>query len=182
MAAFHFGEMSRAEWDRLSIDAKLGWYYDKTHALVLQHRELFGEYVEINTENLNHEATRLALARLAVDDESAAPPRTHLNASAIDISSYPPEHRYRMHWLMGRLNLDAVAADDVYALDYFANKFIAWTGYQITNAPQLAPSSAPAPEKIAENLDRALEVAKGAVREIEALRDVLRGRAKEPKG
>jgi hypothetical protein len=181
MAAFHFGEMPRAEWDKLPIEEKLGWYYDKTHALVRQHRGLFDECVEIHTETLNDEATRRAIARLATDDDWAAPPRTHLNASAVDISSCPPEHRHRMHWLMGRLNLDAVAADDVYALDYFANKFIAWTGYQITNAPQLAPASAPPPEKIEENLDRALKVAKGAVREIEALRDALRDRAKEPK-
>ena len=34
MAAFHFSEMSRGSWNRLSIADKFGWYYDKTHALV----------------------------------------------------------------------------------------------------------------------------------------------------
>ena len=30
MAAFHFGDMSRAVWDRLPLREKFGWYYDKS--------------------------------------------------------------------------------------------------------------------------------------------------------
>ncbi len=51
-----------------------------------------------------------------------------------------------MNWLMGRLNMEELAKDDVYALNYFLDKFVAWAGYQITDAPQLdgtAPASAP---------------------------------------
>jgi len=97
----------------------------------------------------------------------------------VDISSYPPEYRQRMHWLMGRLNLDDVARDDVYALDYFLNKFIAWTGYQITNAPQLGPSLVPPPDEIRANLERALAIVQEGLREIEALRKFASERAAE---
>src|SRR3984893_18398262 len=31
MAAFHFGDLPRAEWDRLPLREKFGWDYDKTH-------------------------------------------------------------------------------------------------------------------------------------------------------
>ncbi len=104
-------------------------------------------------------------------------PETHLNATRIDISSFPPEYRHRMHWLMGRLNTEQVARDDVYALDYFLDKFIAWTGYQIADAPQLVPERPASDEKIAADLDRALGVVGKALRELEALRRLLSERA-----
>ena len=34
MAAFHFDEMSPDTWSHLTIADKLGWYYDKTPALI----------------------------------------------------------------------------------------------------------------------------------------------------
>jgi hypothetical protein len=177
MAAFHFGEMSRQAWDRLPLAEKFGWYYDKTHALVDAHRSLFDECVEIETERLDDDAVRRTIARLVADHDDVLPPRTHLNATRIDISSFPPEHQHRMNWLLGRLNIETMTHDEVYALDYFLDKFIAWTGYQITDAPQLAPAR-PAPDaKLAADLDRALAVMTNGIREIEALRRLLRERA-----
>jgi hypothetical protein len=173
MAAFHFGEMSRETWDRLPLAEKFGWYYDKTHALVAEHAGLFDECVEIRTEGLEDEATRRTIARLVTGRDDALPPRIHLNATRIDISSFPPEHRYRMAWLLGRLNVEEVARDDVYALDYFLDKFIAWTGYQIADAPQLAPARPASPEQIAADLDRAVSVVRNGLRELEGLQRVL---------
>ena len=43
-----------------------------------------------------------------------------------------------MNWLMGRLNMEELAKDDVYALNYFLDKFVAWTGYQIPTRRSLA--------------------------------------------
>ena len=48
-----------------------------------------------------------------------APPKAHLNASVIDIASFPKVQRQKMHWLMGRLNIGELANDEVYALDFF---------------------------------------------------------------
>jgi hypothetical protein len=173
MAAFHFGEMSREVWDRLSLAEKFGWYYDKTHALIERHAALFDECIEIETESLDTEGTRRTIARIVDGDPGALPPKVHLNATRIDISTFAPEHQYRMAWLLGRLNIEEVAHDDVYALDYFLDKFIAWTGYQITDAPQLAPAR-PAPvEKIKADLDRAMKVLDSGLRELEALRRLL---------
>jgi hypothetical protein len=182
MAAFHFGETSREAWDRLPLAEKFGWYYDKTHALIEHHAVLFDQCMKIETECLDEEETRQTIARLVTGREDAAPPRTRLNAARIDIASFPPEYQYRMAWLLGRLNLEEVARDEVYALDYFLDKFIAWTGYQITDAPQLAPAR-PAPvEKIEADLDRALRVVKSGLRALEALQQLLRARNDESRG
>jgi hypothetical protein len=180
MAAFHFGEMSRAQWDNLPIDEKFGWYYDKTHALVRKHASLFDNYIEITTESLDEDATRRTIADFVAGADATLPPGAHLNASVIDIASVQAEHRHKMHWLMGRLNVEEVARDDVYALDYFLEKFVAWTGYQITKAPQLAPAQ-PAPiHRIERDIDRAIDTVATRLREIESLKSMLLERRDRP--
>jgi hypothetical protein len=176
MAAFHFGDMSRVEWDRLPIREKFGWYYDKTHALVRQHLALFDSHIEIATEGLNDEATRRKIADFVDGGAAVPPPRTHLNASVIDISSFPRQHQVKMNWLMGRLNIEDLAKDDVYALNYFLDKFVTWAGYQITDAPQLggaAPASAP---EIARDLERVAKILNDRLRDIDALYKLIRDR------
>jgi hypothetical protein len=176
MAAFHFGDMPRASWDRLPIREKFSWYYDKTHALVRQHLALFDSHIEIATESLDDEATRRAIADFVEGGAAAPPPRTRLNASAIDISSFPQQHQIKMNWLLGRLNLGELANDDVYALNYFLDQFVTWTGYQITDAPQLggaAPASAP---QIARDLERVGKILNDRLRDIDALYKLVRDR------
>jgi len=176
MAAFHFGDMSRAGWDRLPIREKFGWYYDKTHALVRQHLALFDSHIEIATEGLNDEANRRKIADFVDGCQVAVPPRTHLNASVIDISSFPKQHQVKMNWLMGRLNMEELAKDDVYALNYFLDKFVAWTGYQITDAPQLGGTAAASALEIAADLERAGRIMNERLREIDALYKLVRNR------
>lgn len=171
MAGFHFGEMAKPEWDLLSLSEKFGWYYDKTHALISESSSLFERYVEIDTEDLNDEATRRLVGELF--GAAAPPPAAHLNASRIDISSFPKEHRHWLHWLMGRFNIEELAADEVYGMDYFLDKFVAWTGYQIRNDPALAPAVPPSAMAIRTNLDRALQLLKKGVRDIEGLQQLL---------
>jgi SAM-dependent methyltransferase len=176
MAAFHFGNMPRDLWDLLLLREKFGWYYDKTHALVRQHLALFDSHIEIATESLNDEATRRAIADFVDGGAAPPPPRTHLNASVIDISSFPKQHQVKMNWLMGRLNMEELAKDDVYALNYFLDKFVAWTGYQITDAPQLGGTPAASAPEIAADLERAGRIMNERLREIDALYKLVRDR------
>jgi hypothetical protein len=182
MAAFHFGDMSRAAWDPLPLREKFAWYYDKTHALVRQHLALFDSHIEIATESLNDEATRRKIADFVGGGEAAAPPRTHLNASVIDISSFPRQHQVKMNWLMGRLNMEELAKDDVYALNYFLDKFVAWTGYQITDAPQLGGTAPASAAEIAADLERAGRIMNERLREIDALYKLVRERGRKDSG
>jgi hypothetical protein len=157
----------------LSIYEKCSWYYDKTHALIRQHLGLFDEHIEITTEDLNDASTRLAIASFVGGTNTLLPPKFHLNASIIDISSFPKQQRQRMNWLMGRLNIEEIAADEVYALDYFLDKFIAWKGYQIVDSP--GSEAAPA-GKITADLERAAKLIGGRLRSIEVLQQLIRGR------
>jgi hypothetical protein len=175
MAAFHFGDMSLAAWDRLPLREKFGWYYDKTHALVRQHLALFDDHIEIATESLDDIDSRRRIAEFA-GCGAVPPPKAHLNASVIDISSFPKQHQIKMNWLMGRLNIEELAHDDVYALNYFLDMFVTWAGYQITGAPQLggaAPASAP---QIARDLERAAKILNDRLRDIDALYKLVRDR------
>jgi hypothetical protein len=175
MAAFHFGEMSRGQWDRLSIRDKFSWYYDKTHALIREHLGLFDEHTEITTESLDDDGARGAIADFFGGDHRAAPPKAHLNASVIDIASFPKAQREKMHWLMGRLNIEELASDEVYALEYFLEKFVARTGYQIADLAGMQSGQVSA-EKIATDLERAAKVIGDKLRDVNALHQLVRDR------
>ena len=167
MAAFHFGEMTREAWETLPIEAKFGWYYDKTHRLITESKGLFAEYVEIETEELDAVATRSAVARLAVGSDAALPPPARLNAHRFDIASLPRERQAKMRWLLGRLNLHDLAEDDVYGLQYFLEKFVAWTGYQTNDAVrEISPPDVRSLEEIAHTLKRANRVLVEGLREV----------------
>lgn len=175
IAAFHFGEMSVQEWTDLSLETKISWFYDKTLALVEQYSELFDDYIEINTEDLNTEASRRALAR-AVGIEDQIPHPAHLNAMQAIVATIDPKRRNYFNWLLGRLNFTQVATDEVMALNYFIEKYVAWTGYQITRAPQIDSAEIPPAATIDRNLDRAEARLLHALKEVAQLRLMLRER------
>jgi hypothetical protein len=181
MAAFHFGEMPMRQWNQLPPHAKFGWFYDKTHALVDLYKHLFAGCVELSTEQLSTEDGCRAAARWVADSEAVVPKPTHLNAHSIDIAAAAREHREKLFWLMGRLNVADLCRDDAYALDYFVDKFVAWTGYQIENAPQLGASRRPTREETTEVLARANAILRAALSQVESLTELnLRSRRQPP--
>jgi hypothetical protein len=170
MAAFHFGEMTQQEWDRVSLDDKVGWYYDKTHSLIGDYRRGFLEYTEITTESINDEVSRRAISRLASGSDDIIAPPTQLNSHNF-IAGLPADRHNRMQWLFGRLNLNEVAADDVYAVDYFLEKFVAWTGYQIDGSIRdISPYDVKSMDQISEILGKAEKILLARLKDINALR------------
>ena len=73
----------------------------------------------------------------------------------------------------GHGSREELASDEVYGLDYFLDKFIAWAGYQIVGAPDsgAAPSG-----KISADLERAAKVVGDRLRDIDALHQLVRDR------
>jgi hypothetical protein len=170
MAAFHFDEMTQQEWDRLSLDEKIGWYYDKTHSLIRKYRGNFSEYVEITTESINDEMSRRAISRLVSGSEDIVASPTQLNSHSF-IAGLPADRYDRMQWLFGRLNLNEVAADDVYAIAYFLEKFVAWTGYQIDGSIRdISPHDVKSRGEINAILAQAEEILRARLKDIDALR------------
>jgi hypothetical protein len=131
MAAFHFDEMMEDEWNRLSVDEKFTWYYDKTHSLILSYKSVFADYCEITTESISDEATRRLIGRLATGSDNVLPPAKWLNAYQIDITKLPLDRSDKMQWLFGLMDLNQMAYDEVYGIKYLLEKFVAWTWYQI---------------------------------------------------
>ena len=170
MAAFHFGDMTREEWEALPAVAKVGWYYDKTHALIDQYSDLFGESFDMSTEKLNEEPTRRAIARLTTGSDTVAPLRTHLHAHSFDIASVPAEDRGKAMWMLGQVNWELIVNDDAYGVEYFLTKFLEWKTHQLGGNP--SPGAEEASAETAATLARMRAVLIAAINEIEVLEKV----------
>jgi hypothetical protein len=176
MAAFHFDEMALPQWNKLTLVEKLSWYYDKTHALVASYRDRFAESFAIATESINEEQTRRLIARLAVGCDAMLPAPVHLNAHRIDVTKFAAEHRDKIQWLFGRLDLQRLVNDDTFAIEYFLEKFVAWTGYQITGAiKDISPYDVRNEDELYAALDFAERVVSGRLEDIKSLRHMLEG-------
>jgi hypothetical protein len=126
MAGFHFGEISRDEWERMPSAARFGWYYDKTHALIDEYKELFSESITVVTENLSEEPTRRAIARIVVGSDAVVPPPTRLHAYSFDVGSLPEDYREKAMWLVGQVDWERLVTDESYAIFHFLRKFLEW--------------------------------------------------------
>ena len=82
LAAFHFGEMTRRAWERLSLEQRLGWHYDKTHRLIEQAAPLFDGYLQLDTEELGRPSTVRRLARFLDPAWKRVCPPVHVNSRA----------------------------------------------------------------------------------------------------
>jgi hypothetical protein len=121
MAAFHFGEMSQAQWNRLSLSEKFGWYYDKTHALVHQYSHLFEATIEVETESLGEDSIRAALAQaVGAPDALRA---VHLNRH-VEVDATSVQQRIFIQRLLGKLDLERLAKDDLYGLQHFLGEYV----------------------------------------------------------
>jgi hypothetical protein len=181
LAAFHLGEMSRTQWDSLNVDAKFGWYYDRTHSLISQSASLFKSHIEINTETLNDESTRRRLAEFVSGAASWVPGPTHLNAHNVDLRRVPASHRDKVAWQMRRLDLHALAQDDVYALDYFAEKFVAWIGGQVRHAAFIDPSDWRTDVELVASIERAEDILHARLRDLDGLKRMTKARSSSGK-
>ena len=152
-AAFHFGEQSRAAWLSSSLPDKMAWYYDKTHSLIEQSMTLFEATWSIETERLDTKEVRVNVAA-AVGIEDILPSPKHLNSHAF-IAGLPEDFIEKAQWLFGRIDIRQAATDDIYPLDYFSNKFIAWTGYQMKRTEHISAQHHRSDAYIGELLDKA---------------------------
>ena len=172
MTAFHYGEVSRGAWQQLPLPERIAWYFDKTHSLIAESAHLFSRHVQFDTERLNDEATRKLLAELVLGDSGTPATPMHLNAH-VNFDWLREERRHKLQWLLGQLNYYQVAHDDVYPLEYFTNAFVAWTGYQIRQAPQIGPEDYKSPAEIAASLDRAERALTKHLEDVASLKAML---------
>ncbi|CCD99982.1 hypothetical protein [Bradyrhizobium sp. STM 3809] len=132
--AFHFGEMSREQWLALPLTDKFGWYYDKTHSLIERSKSLFPNTLSIDTEDLAAESVRAALAHAVGSTEAPRP--FHVNRF-VDLRHVPAERRSFVQRLLGQLDVQKLAHDDLYGLRQVLNEMI----YHLAHFPDQAPGA-----------------------------------------
>ena len=133
-AAFHLGEMSQPDWERLSLFEKYAWYYDKTHALLDQIAGSFTHSMHVYTEDLNSQDTLRSIADFAGVETTEPFTTPHKNAFAYgDISRIEPFFIDKAQWLYSNFDFNAGVRDDTHAIDYFCERFLSWKGYQLFN-------------------------------------------------
>jgi len=132
--AFHFGEMTRDQWSELSLHEKFSWYYDKTHTLIERHKPLFANTLSIDTEDLSDESVRAALAHAAGSEET--PRAFHVNRF-VDLRHVPPARHSFVQRLLGQLDVQKLASDDLYGVRSVLNEFI----YHMSHFPDQAPGA-----------------------------------------
>lgn len=132
--AFHFGEMSKPQWTDLSLTDKFGWYYDKTHALIEKHKRLFTNSLSVDTEDLATDSVRAALAHAAGSTEM--PRAFHVNRF-VDLRHVPTDRRSFVQRLLGQLDVQKLAHDDLYGLRQVLNEMI----YHLSHFPDEAPGA-----------------------------------------
>lgn len=135
--AFHVGEMTRDQWETLSLYDRFGWFYDYTHREIEQAKPLFRNVLEVCTEDLSDPAVLKAIGKLAAGSDAAPPPAVALNRHTYaSVGDFTEESRAYGQWLFGRFDMAKLQADPVYFTDYASNAFITWMGYLISGFAQ----------------------------------------------
>jgi hypothetical protein len=83
VTAWHLGECDRREWNALPLEQRLGWHYDKTHALLDQAAARFPQHLSVATEELGDPETVARIARFLDPCWSQTCPPVHVNSRAL---------------------------------------------------------------------------------------------------
>jgi hypothetical protein len=175
MAAFHFGEMTQAEWDRLTLVDKMAWYYDKTHQVADECRHLFDTWIEITTESLDDPDTRRLIARLAGGQDGLQAPQVHVNLHRLDLARGSAEERQRLFWLLGRLDLRRLCHDELHLLEQTLANLVSWVDWCAHDRP--APfdlGAARSPVVLAERLNQIQSMIGAFAAQLTVYQDLLR--------
>lgn len=136
-AAFHYGEMTKEEWTRLSLKDKYAWYYDKIHSMHDKGIKQFENSLSIKTEDLSKQETIAKIVRFIEPEWKRVPPPTHRNAMRlIDHQMFPLEYRKKLHNRFVGFDVEQFMRSDLYPVNYFFS-FINLEEALKTNDPEL---------------------------------------------
>jgi len=164
MAAFHFGEATREEWDRWPIDKKFYWYYDKTHQLIENHKNLFTKQFFVQTERLSDENTRQIIGQAA--GVAGTPSPIFVNKH-FDLDALSSDQRAWVQRFLGKLDIARLASEDHYGVKHSLYEYLHKMTYQIESGQGIAN-----PQKAVElqkDLERARAITETGLAQIKAL-------------
>jgi len=79
--AYHYGEMTRQQWQALDLRSRIGWYFDKTHTLITAAKSRFTDTLSVATEELGERATVARIASFIHPEWTRVCEPVHLNST-----------------------------------------------------------------------------------------------------
>jgi hypothetical protein len=100
VCAHHLREMTEDDWAGLSVEDRFRWYRSNVYGTVDSLRHRASHYLEVETETLNSEATRQALADFVIGRGAIAPSvKAENRRQLVAIDDFSEAGgRYAMHW------------------------------------------------------------------------------------
>lgn len=130
MTAFHFGEMTKDEWAKLSLNEKCAWYYDKTHETIEELATQFPKRMSFFTEDLSNPDRLAELAHFLDIKLTSKPQPSKKNAFTYADVTHVSEHFVpKAQWQFGNFDFPKAVEDNTYAIDYFCERYISWYSY-----------------------------------------------------
>lgn len=123
------GELSEKEWKNFSLIDKLGWYYDKSHALLDEHLNLFREVLEVKTEDLSSSRVLDQIVRFVDPNFDKRPQAVHVHqAINMDYSEMSQIERQRLELFFAKLDMRQAARSELYPIQHFLNTILSSVG------------------------------------------------------
>jgi hypothetical protein len=125
MAAWHFEEMSKIEWNKMSINKKLNWYYDKNDDLVKRNNILNKKnYLQINTKSLDDLVTIKAITKFINPKWKCPSYVLKTNVSKIDYATLNNYEKKVMGTFYSSFDYKYAANNPVYGALFFFEKVL----------------------------------------------------------
>lgn len=176
-AAFHLGDMTREQWDALSLEARKAWYFDATHRLIETGRHLFVNSMSIATEDLSTPDGLARLTEFVLGRPGEVPEPVHLNRHVpLDFTDLPADQRLSLHFLFNNLDLARSARENSYLLHHVAARFLDWWRYRNANRAEFPAEN---DASLARELDLAEHALSACLASVRAEKECLAGVARD---
>ncbi len=120
------GEMAPDDWNGLSLDERLGWFYDTAHRLVAENLHLFPHNMQVSTEELDDPAAVRRIAQFINPAWRQACPPVHLNLGLQgDETKMDQDQHHAAQQALADFDLHQMDASDTYPVIYFLQRMIA---------------------------------------------------------
>ena len=130
MSAWHFNEMKKKEWDAISLNKKLDWYYKKNDEFIRNIKKYIDKknILEIKTENLTKKETLKKITIFFNSNWKTPLFSLKTNVSNLDYSKMAKFDKKILGTFYSSFDYLYAAKNPVFGANYFINKV--FLGYQ----------------------------------------------------
>lgn len=119
-----FLEIDEDAWSSLTLEARLGWYYDKTHALAQKDLAAYEHVLHLRTEDLDDPATVDRIAQFLDPSWNSRCDPVHINANyPVDLSALDDDQRRTVEHGLDNLDKRRLLTEPTYPIGVFIGLF-----------------------------------------------------------